>query len=298
MNSPRKAAPALPWPDGAAVSVSLTFDVDAESALMGLDLQETSNYSAFSERRSGRSRIAAGPRLPRRRGDQGHVLCPRLHRRALPGRGGRDRGARPRARSPRVLHRPPNRIDNAGQREELERGAAALEKLTGKAPLGYRSPSWEVTAETFALLGEMGFEYDSSLMGDDRPYIESLGGVSLVELPVHWSLDDFPYFSWREGGGLMSDPAAVSAIWMGEFRAALDEGGHVTYTAHPEITGRRYRFAAFQELVRSIRSSADVWFSTHGELSRLVRRSTEGRSPASPPLVQGPTRSRPWRAPF
>jgi peptidoglycan-N-acetylglucosamine deacetylase len=101
---------------------------------------------------------------------------------------------------------------------------------------------------------------------------------------VHWSLDDFPYFSWREGGGLMSDPATVSAIWMGEFRAALDEGGHVTYTAHPEITGRRYRFAAFQELVRSIRSSADVWFSTHRELSQLVRRSTEGPSPASTAL--------------
>ena len=67
VNSPREAAPALPWPDGAAVSVSLTFDVDAESALMGLDLQETSNYSAFSERRfSVCSGIAAGPRLPRR----------------------------------------------------------------------------------------------------------------------------------------------------------------------------------------------------------------------------------------
>ena len=171
------------------------------------------------------------------------------------------------------------------QREELERGVAALEKLTGKVPLGYRSPSWEVTAETFSLLGQMGFEYDSSLMGDDYPYIETLGGVSLVELPVHWSLDDFPYYSWGEGrGGLMSDPATVSAVWMSEFRTARRQGGHVTYTAHPEITGRRSRFAAFEELVRSIRSTADVWFSTHGELARLVRRSTEGRSPASPDL--------------
>jgi hypothetical protein len=36
--------------------------------------------------------------------------------------------------------------------------------------------------------------------------------------------------------------------------------------------------------VRSIRSSADVWFSTHRELSQLVRRSTEGPSPASTAL--------------
>ena len=285
MNSPREAAPALPWPDGAAVSVSLTFDVDAESALMGLDLQETSNYSAFSERRFS---VARG--LPRvlaflaDEGIKGTFYVPGYTAERYPDEVGEIVEQGHELAHHGYFHRPPNRTDSAGQREELERGVAALEKLTGKAPVGYRSPSWEVTAETFALLGEMGFEYDSSLMGDDRPYIESLGGVSLVELPVHWSLDDFPYFSWREGGGLMSDPAAVSAIWMGEFRAALDEGGHVTYTAHPEITGRRYRFAAFQELVRSIRSSADVWFSTHGELSQLVRRSTEGRSPASPDL--------------
>ena len=131
----------------------------------------------------------------------------------------------------------------------------------------------------------MGFEYDSSLMGDYRPYIESLGRSFTGRAPGALEPRRFPLFQLARGrGGLMSDPATVSAIWMGEFRAALDEGGHVTYTAHPEITGRRYRFAAFQELVRTIRSSADVWFSTHGELSQLVRRRTEGRSPASPAL--------------
>jgi hypothetical protein len=69
---------------------------------------------------------------------------------------------------------------------------------------------------------------------------------------------------------------------MSEFGAALLEGGHVTYTAHPEITGRRSRFAAFEELVRSIRSSADVWFSTHGELSALVRTSAAGQNAGGP----------------
>jgi peptidoglycan-N-acetylglucosamine deacetylase len=277
-------AAALTWPRGAAVSVSLTFDVDAESALMGQDLKETSNYSAFSERRFG---VARG--LPRvlaflaDEGIKGTFYVPGYTAEHYPDEVGEIVEQGHELAHHGYFHRPPNRIDAAAQREELERGIAALEKLTGKAPIGYRSPSWEVTAETFALLGEMGFEYDSSLMGDDRPYVETLGGVSLVELPVHWSLDDFPYYSWGEArGGLMSDPATVSAVWTSEFEAALQEGGHVTYTAHPEITGRRYRFAAFQELVRSMRSSADVWFSTHEELSRLVLSSGASQSSASP----------------
>ena len=153
---------------------------------------------------------------------------------------------------------------------------AVLRELTGVAPVGYRSPSWEVTEETFSLLGEMGFEYDSSCMGDDRPYLETIGSTTLVELPVHWSLDDFPYYSWPEvQGGPLSDPAVVSAIWLSEFRVALAESGHVTYTAHPEVSGRRSRFEALKALVETMCSTADVWFATHKELAQLVRARTE-----------------------
>ena len=33
-------------------------------------------------------------------------------------------------------------------------------------------------------------------MGDDRPYWESWAARRLLELPVHWSLDDWPRFGW------------------------------------------------------------------------------------------------------
>jgi peptidoglycan-N-acetylglucosamine deacetylase len=255
------------------VAVSLTFDVDAESALLGRGMKEATNYSAFSERRFGVTRglprilsfldaqqIRATFYVPgytaERYPDEVSTILEGGHEVAHHG----------------YLHRPPGGLDADGQREELELGVAALEKLTGQPPVGYRSPSWEVTEETFSLLGEMGFEYDSSCMGDDRPYLEVLGGTTLVELPVHWSLDDFPYYSWKEtNGGPMTHPATVSAIWMGEFRVALSEGGHVTYTAHPEVIGRRARFEALQQLVDAMRSTASTWFCTHGEMAALVR---------------------------
>jgi peptidoglycan/xylan/chitin deacetylase (PgdA/CDA1 family) len=260
------------------VSVSLTFDVDAESALLGLGLAEATSYSAFTERRFG---IARG--LPRilgllaDRGIKGTFYVPGYTADRYPDEvsaiveGGHEIAHHG------YFHRPPSGLDPAGLREELERGKVALEKLTGTAPKGYRSPSWEVTEETFSLLDELGFEYDSSCMGDDRPYLETIGRTSLVELPVHWSLDDFPYYSWGEAkAAVMADPSTVAAIWMSEFRVALREGGHVTYTAHPEITGRRSRFEAFQSLVDTIGSTAKVWFATHAEVARLVRAGVQG----------------------
>ena len=261
------------WPGGCVAAVSLTFDVDAESALLGQDLPDQISYSALSERRFGVTRGL--PRVLRvlaeydvratfytpgytaeRYPDAVHEIVESGHELAHHG----------------YLHRPPNRVDAAMQRDEIERGVEALRSVGGAAPRGYRSPSWEVTEETFRLLREQNFLYDSSCMGDDRPYIERVGDVSLIELPVHWSLDDFPYYSWQDSDkGPMSDPAAVAAVWVSEFREAVAEGGHVTYTAHPEVSGRRSRLEALRRFVAEMRSVDKVWFATHGEVAELVQ---------------------------
>ena len=86
------------------------------------------------------------------------------------------------------LHEPPATLE--GRDEEaavLDRGSDTLEGITGERPLGYRSPSWELSEHSLELLAERGFVYDSSLMGDDAPYLVEAGGRELVEIPVHWS---------------------------------------------------------------------------------------------------------------
>jgi len=123
----------------------------------------------------------------------------------------------------------------ADERAELQRGLDALATI-GVRPLGYRSPGWELTPRTLALLPELGFVWDSSLMGDERPY--RLG--PLLELPVHWRLDDVPYWS------RCADPRHVLAIWTAEHDHA---DGHLTYTIHPELTGRGHRLTLLDGLL-------------------------------------------------
>lgn len=274
---PSRGTPLPTWPNDCRAAVSLTFDVDAESALLGRGLPEKLSYSAFSERRFGVVRgLTRILDLLSEVGVRGTFYTPGYTADHYPDavREIVDRGHELAHHG--YLHRPPNRIEAAAQREELVRGVESLSALSGRAPEGYRSPSWEVTEETFRLLGEMGFVYDSSCMGDDRPYLERIGSSSLVELPVHWSLDDFPYYSWQEDSkGPMSDPSAVMAVWRGELREALAEGGHVTYTAHPAVSGRRTRFEALKAFVHEACSLENVWFATHGEVARLVRSSED-----------------------
>jgi peptidoglycan/xylan/chitin deacetylase (PgdA/CDA1 family) len=144
-------------------------------------------------------------------------------------------------------HLPTHALDPAAEREELLRGFDALAQI-GVTPRGYRSPGWELTPVTLGLLPELGFAWDSSLMADDRPYRLPCG---LLELPVHWRLDDVPH-SVR-----YADPSDVLATWIAEYDHAF---GHLTYTVHPEVTGRGSWITLLQGLLEHVGPTI-----THGE---------------------------------
>jgi peptidoglycan-N-acetylglucosamine deacetylase len=261
------------WPDGARVAVSLTFDVDAESAWLGSGDQYRRRLSSLSEGRFG---IARGlPRilsLLKRNGLRATFYVPgwtaEHHQEAIAdvAQAGHELGHHGH------LHLRSDRVSPAHQEEEVEMGMTALKAL-GVNPVGYRSPAWELTPETFRLLVEHRFLYDSSCMGDDRPYVEEYEGLEILELPVHWSLDDTPHFSYTvDDGGTMASPSALDTAWWDEFENALHEGRHLVLTMHPEVIGRAQRMAALERLVDRMAATDAVWFARMDEVATLVTR--------------------------
>ena len=109
-------------------------------------------------------------------------------------------------------------------------------------------------------------------MGDDRPYMETWEGRSILELPVHWSLDDWPRFGWSiDLGGNVAGPDELYTSWLAEYRAARSEGRHVTFTMHPEVIGRGYRLAQLARLIETIAADGDVWFARLADVANHVR---------------------------
>jgi peptidoglycan/xylan/chitin deacetylase (PgdA/CDA1 family) len=105
-------------------------------------------------------------------------------------------------------------------------------------------------------------------MGDDVPYVERAGGASILELPVHWLLDDWPHFGFSgERGGRIAPAEDVFQIWTEEFGGLYEEGAYFMLTMHPEVSGRPYRVALLDRLIRHIKGYPNVWWATADDVA-------------------------------
>jgi len=170
-------------------------------------------------------------------------------------------------------------------RDILQRSSEAVAELTGAAPAGFRAPYWSLGPRTLELVTEAGFRYDSSLQADDYGLYRVRSGdrhttaegsrwgteSPLVEVPVYWALDDWPYFEPGTGRDGLSAPSRVMEIWSGELRYAYDHapGGLLTVTVHPECIGRGHRMLMLEQFILAAKSLPGVVFD---RLDRYVER--------------------------
>ena len=177
------------------------------------------------------------------------------------------------------VHESPVALSRTEEGDLLARSEEVLSKVTGVQPVGYRSPAWDLSPHTMEILEERRYLYDSSLMADDfRPYKPRRDDVvteqgfapgpecSLIEFPVAWELDDYPYFQFmsRPINQGLRNPEEVGAVWQAEFDYCRTQvaDGVFNLTNHPEIIGRGPRIEMLDRLVGYMKSKDGVRFST------------------------------------
>ncbi len=163
------------------------------------------------------------------------------------------------------MHEPPVDLDRATFLDVTRRALDTLHDLGGGRVTGYRSPSWDMTDAAFDVLLELGLAYDSSMMGDDRPY--RLAGIT--EVPVSWALDDAPFYRYVGGpdpGHPPHRPREVVQRWADEVDAAARYGTLAVLTVHDWLSGRPAAAAALADLLAHVRESG-VWIATVAEIA-------------------------------
>ena len=168
----------------------------------------------------------------------------------------------------------PDIDDKAEEERLLNKAIEFWTKATGKKPVGYRAPAWAFSKHTLELIRKAGFEYDSSAMSMDEPYELMSNGqpTGMVELPVDWILDDYPYFI---SNGALPSPELIFKVYKDEFDRAYKEGTMFMLTLHPMITGHRSRIEHLDNLITYMKSKPGVWFATGQEIADYVRKQSK-----------------------
>lgn len=261
------------WPNGAAIAVALSFDFDAETNALR---DKNISPGVFSQ-----GEYAARASIPRilslldRYDIPASFFVPAvtvlLHPdqiKAIVSKGGHEIGLHG------WIHERNSILSEEEERILMQKSYAVLKKATGKAPTGIRTPSWDFSHSTLKIIREMGLLYDSSLMADDKPYelLEDGKPTGIVELPVEWLLDDYPYFGFSRYSSVRPHikPMDVLSIWAEEFDKAYQEGSILILTMHPKYIGHRSRIAMLESLIKHMLTRKDVWFATHEDIAKYL----------------------------
>lgn len=183
------------------------------------------------------------------------------------------------------------------QKDAFHAGQHALMDALGRRAQGFRSfyGNW---APGFAdFLRDEGVTWSSSWRGDDLPYfhLPDAGAASLVkasppliELPLHYELEDEPYFVYNlspavpVGQPRIPSYREVLANWKHDFAAFRRFGLCFVLRLHPELIGTAGRIDVLRDLLAQMRAHDDVWFATGEQVAQWWRENVDGNEPGHP----------------
>ncbi len=167
---------------------------------------------------------------------------------------------------------------------------------SGKRPVGYVAPWWELNTRTVDLLLKHGIKYDHSMMHHDfQPYRVRTGDrwtridyskpaaewmkplergkeTPLIEIPASWYLDDLPPMMFIKKSpnshGFVS-PRHLEELWRDQFDWVYREYDYAVFpiTIHPDVSGRPQVLLMLERLIDYIRGHDGVHFVTMAQIA-------------------------------
>ncbi|UHD43797.1 polysaccharide deacetylase family protein [Aureimonas altamirensis] len=282
----RGAPPAIDWPNGARLAVSIVVNVE-EGAELSLGMGDEANEFIYEavERVYGVRDLcmeshfeygtrAGWPRLRRALSDRqvratlnanGRALelSPWIAEEAV--RDGHEVAAHG-WRWERHVHMTPD-----VERTVIARSAAAIGKAAGAPPVGWHTRSATSPHTRELLVEHGGFLYDSNAYNDDTPYMVDVGGRAHVVLPYAFDTNDMRFLNG--GGFVFADD--FSRYCIAAFDRLYAEGATaprmLSIGLHLRIIGRPARIGGLDAFLDHALSHEGVWFARRDEIAHHWR---------------------------
>ena len=158
-------------------------------------------------------------------------------------------------------------VDEATEREHMQKAVEVLTELCGSPPLGWYTG--RDSPNTRRLLVEHGgFLYDADSYADDLPYWQSVNGQSHLVVPYTLDCNDMR-FATNQG---FNSGEQFYTYLKDAFDVLYAEGEHsakmMSVGLHCRIIGHPGRFAALQRFLEYIQKFDDVWVCRRVDIAR------------------------------
>lgn len=183
-------------------------------------------------------------------------------------------------------------IPLAAQRDSVERAQQAIGEVIGESPVGFRAPFGNWPRGFTDVLEQTGLRWSSSWRGDHLPYFHYQPGAArdrrVVELPLHYELEDEPYFAFNlyppvpSGQPRIAPYRDVLANWQQDFDGFHRFGLCLPLRIHPEILGTAGRIQLLRDFLAHARSRGDVWIAQGRDVAQWWNQQRDANEPGHP----------------
>jgi peptidoglycan/xylan/chitin deacetylase (PgdA/CDA1 family) len=154
------------------------------------------------------------------------------------------------------------------ERKIIARAVAVIQRLSGRAPVGWHTKS-SPSVNTRRLLAEHGgFLYDSDAYNDDAPYYTQVAGTPHLVLPYCFDTNDMRF--WDKPAFTRAGDFADYCI--DAFDRLWEEGSQaprmLSIGMHTRILGRAGRIAGLPILIRHMQQKGGAWFARREDIAR------------------------------
>ena len=159
------------------------------------------------------------------------------------------------------------RMDREAEREAIRKAVESITRTTGQRPLGWYTRYGPSVNTRELVVEEGGFIYDCNAYNDDLPFYTNVNGKRWLVIPYSLEVNDTRF--WRGG---MTQPSDFYETARNTFDLLYQEGAThpkmMSVGLHCRIIGRPSRAVALRQFLEYAKGKEGVWFTPRIDIAR------------------------------
>jgi peptidoglycan/xylan/chitin deacetylase (PgdA/CDA1 family) len=159
-------------------------------------------------------------------------------------------------------------MQEAHERALIARAVQTIQRLYGRAPVGWHTKSSPSVNTRRLLVEHGGFLYDSDAYDDDVPYYREVAGRPHLVMPYAFDTNDMKFFDpfVFARGSDFADYVIDAFEWL--LRESQHSPRMMSVGLHTRIIGRPGRMAGLARVIDHVSRRAGVWVATRESIAR------------------------------